>query len=274
MIKSKVLISLFVLSLCAVTTVRSQDLEVGVFGGGSYYMGELNPGKQFFFTQPTFGGVLRWNFDERWALKINGLRGKLAGDDAVSKVNEMRNLRFTSSFTEISTVIEFNFFPYFTGSNISYFTPFLFVGPDFFIFKPEAEFNGEMISLRDIGTEGQNINGDKYSLYGFAFAFGMGFKYSVNNRLGLGIEWGLRKTYTDYIDDISTTYYIDFNQIDPDDIGAAEFLSDPSSVKHEPGMQRGNSQNNDWYSIAGFTLTYRFSIGEKSTCADFENSKN
>jgi hypothetical protein len=84
----------------------------------------------------------------------------------------------------------------------------------------------------------------------------------------------MRKTFTDYIDDISTMYYIDYNTLPSGDIGAAEFLSDPSSVKHEPGMQRGNSQNNDWYSVAGITLTYRFSIGEKSTCSDFENSKN
>jgi hypothetical protein len=253
--------------------VQSQDLDIGPFAGGSYYLGELNPGRQFFFTNPAFGGILRWNIDDRWAVRFNGIHGKLSGDDAVSKANEMRNLRFSSSLTEISTVLEFNFFPYFTGSRINYITPYLFVGPGFFIFDPEAEYNGEMVSLRDIGTEGQVNNEDKYSLYGFAVAFGMGFKYSINGRLGLGLEWGLRKTFTDYIDDVSTMYYIDFDELTPADIGAPEFLSDPSSVKHEPGMQRGNSRNNDWYSIAGLTLTYRFSIGEKSTCRDFENSK-
>jgi hypothetical protein len=273
MIKPKILIVLFALSFLSQGVVRSQDLDVGVFGGGSYYLGELNPGKQFLFTKPAFGGVIRWNLDDRWAFRINGYRGKLEGDDAISKVNELRNLRFSSSFTEISSLLEFNFFPYFTGSNITYFTPYLFVGPGFFIFKPEAEFDGEMISLRDIGTEGQT-NDERYSLYGFAVAFGMGVKYSINGRIGLGLEWGMRKTFTDYIDDISTMYYIDYNTLPSGDIGAAEFLSDPSSVKHEPGMQRGNSQNNDWYSVAGITLTYRFSIGEKSTCSDFENSKN
>ncbi len=272
MIKPKILIALFTLSFLFQGVVQSQDLEVGVLGGGSYYMGELNPGKQFLFTQPAFGGIVRWNLDDRWAVKLSALRGKLEGDDAVSKVNEMRNLRFTSSLTEISAVIEFNFFPYFTGSNITYFSPYLFVGPGFFFFNPKAEFQGETVSLRDMGTEGQK-KGNSYSLSGFAAVFGMGLKYSINNRLGLGLEWGLRKTFTDYIDDISTTYYIDFDELTPGDIGIAEFLSDPSPVKHKPGMQRGNSQNNDWYSFVGLTFTYRFSLSEKSTCSDFENSR-
>ena len=273
MANPKILILFFAMTFSLIGHVISQDIELGVFGGGSYYLGELNPGQQFLFTNPAIGGVIRWNFDDRWALKLNGYRGKLSGDDAVSKVNEMRNLRFSSTLTEISTAIEFNFFPYFTGSNITYLTPYLFVGPGFFIFNPEAEYDGEMISLRDIGTEGQSRE-ERYSLYGFAAVFGMGFKYSINGRLGLGFEWGMRKTFTDYIDDISTTYYIEFDDLSPGEIGRAQFLSDPSSIKHKPEMQRGNSQNNDWYSFAGITLTYRFTIGEKSTCSDFEHSNN
>jgi hypothetical protein len=273
MIKPKILITLLAIGLLFNNAVRSQDLEIGLFGGGSYYLGELNPGKQFTFTKPAFGGVLKYAHTDRWTFRINVLSGKVAGDDAVSKVNEMRNLRFTSSITEISAVAEFNFFPYFTGSNITYFTPYLFVGPGFFFFNPKAEFQGEKISLRDMGTEGQ-IEGNGYNISAFAAVFGMGFKYSINGRLGLGLEWGLRKSFTDYIDDISTTYYVDFDKLSPGEIGVAEFLSDPSPVKHKPGMQRGNSQNNDWYSFAGVTLSYRFSIGEKSTCSDFEKSKN
>lgn len=269
MIKPRILITLLAISLLFKGAVQSQDLEFGVFGGGSYYLGELNPGKQFYFTQPAFGGVLKYAQSDRWVFRLNALRGKVAGDDAVSKVNEMRNLRFSSTITEISLLAEFNFFPYFTGSNINYITPYMFVGPGVFFFKPKAEFQGESVSLHDLGTEGQ-VEGNSYSLSAFAVAFGMGVKYSINGRLGLGLEWGLRKSFTDYIDDISTTYYVDFDKLSPDEIGVAEFLSDPSTVKHKPEMQRGNSQNNDWYSFAGITLTYRFTVGEKSSCADFQ----
>ncbi len=251
----------------------AQDIDIGVFGGGSYYLGELNPGNQFLFTRPAYGGLIRFNFDTRWAMRMQVLQGQIAGDDAVSGANTLRNLRFTSPLTELSGVVEFNFLDYFTGSMNNYFSPYLFGGPGFFIFNPKADYDGETINLRDITTEGQTNNG-KYSLYGLSAVFGFGMKYSLNNRFGLGLEWGMRKTFTDYLDDVSTTYYLDFNQLNPDQIGAPEVLSDPSPVKHLPGMQRGDPHNNDWYSFAGLTLTYRFTIGEKSTCSDFENVKN
>lgn len=250
---------------------QAQDIDLGVFGGGSYYLGELNPGRQFLFTRPAYGGLLRFNFDSRWAMRAQVLKGEIAGDDAVSGVNTMRNLRFTSSLSELSVLLEFNFLDYFTGSFNNYFSPYLFVGPGFFIFNPKTDYNGETITLRDITTEGQT---DKYSLYGISAAFGLGLKYSLNSRIGVGLEWGMRKTFTDYLDDVSTDYYIDFNQLSPGEIQAPQVLSDPSPVKHLPGMQRGDPQNNDWYSFAGITLTYRFTIGEKSTCPDFENVKN
>jgi hypothetical protein len=271
MFKIRILFLLMIcLSLSAVPA-KGQEMEIGVFGGGSYYLGELNPGKQLYFTRPAFGGIARINYDTRWAIRLSAFTGQVAGDDAVSGANVNRNLRFQSSVTEISTQVEFNFFDYFTGSKLNYFTPYLFAGPGFFIYNPKVNYNGEMVSLVNLRTEGQTKN---YSLYGLAATFGFGFKYSINSRLGLGFEWGMRKTNTDYLDDVSTVYYLDFENLSAADIDAAEFLSDPSPIKHKPDMQRGNPENNDWYAIVGATLTYRFTIGEKSTCSDFEYSKN
>ncbi|MBE0637885.1 MAG: hypothetical protein IH598_05145 [Bacteroidales bacterium] len=259
----------FILMFISFYPVKGQDIDIGVFGGGSYYLGELNPGKQFLFTRPAIGGLVRFNFNDRWAMRGQLIRGEVAGDDAVSKVNEMRNLRFSSNISELSALVEFNFLEYFSGSHVYYFSPFLFTGPAFFSFSPKTEYQGETIDLRDIGTEGQGEE-DQYSLFSFAMAFGFGFKYSLTNRLGMTAEWGMRKTFTDYLDDISGNYYVDFNQLSPDEIRTRQVLSDPSPIKHQPGMQRGNPQNNDWYSFAGITLIYRFTIGEKSTCVDFD----
>ncbi len=247
----------------------SQMMEIGGLAGGTYYLGELNPGKQFLFTQPAFGGLLRLNIDDRWSARLNILRGTIAGDDAVSQVNESRNLRFRSNITEISFITEFNFLEFFVGSKKNYFSPFLFAGPGYFTFNPKAPYQGTDVELRGLGTEGVP---DKYNLYGVSVVFGFGFKYSLTKNIGLGLEWGLRKTFTDYLDDISETYHVDFNDFDNvQEVGAPEFLSDPSGTKHLPGMQRGNPQNNDWYSFAGLSVTYRFVLGEKTTCRDFEN---
>jgi hypothetical protein len=253
--------------------LQAQLVDIGILGGGTYYLGDLNPGRQFLLTKPAYGGLMRFVFDDRWSARFTLLRGEIAGDDALSRANELRNLRFKSSITELSLTAELNFLEYFTGSQIYYFSPYLFAGPAFFIFNPKAPYQGEMLELRELATEGQIADADKYSLYGAAVVFGFGVKYSISQRLGLGVEWGLRKTFTDYLDDVSTNYYIDFAAIDPNNISAREMLSDPSGVKHAPGMQRGNSETNDWYSFAGITLTYRFRLGEKTTCVDFDYNK-
>jgi hypothetical protein len=78
----------------------------------------------------------------------------------------------------------------------------------------------------------------------------------------------MRKTFTDYLDDISQKYYIDFDTVG--EIGEDQTLSDPSDIKHQPGQYRGNPDNNDWYSYAGLTISYRFRLGEKTTCQEFE----
>jgi hypothetical protein len=248
--------------------IKAQDIDIGVFTGGSYYLGELNPGRQFFFTRPAFGGLMRFNINNRFAIRGQLVRGEVAGDDLVSKANELRNLRFTSPVSELSATLEFNFLEYMSGSHVNYFSPFLFVGPAFFSFNPQTQFKGQTISLRDIGTEGQ-IEESKYNLFAFALVFGFGFRYSLSNRLGFSLEWGMRKTTTDYIDDVSGNYHVDFSQLEANQIRMRDILSDPAPIKHQPGMQRGNPQNNDWYSFAGITLTYRFTIGESSTCVHF-----
>jgi hypothetical protein len=269
------IIKIFILfaATLTITTSQAQVVDIGVLAGGTYYLGDLNPQKQFLLTKPAYGGLIRFVFDDRWSARFNLMHGEVAGDDALSHANDLRNLRFNSSITELSFTGEFNFLEYFTGSQIHYFSPYLFAGPAFFIFNPKAPYQGKMVALRDLHTEGQIADAKRYSLYSGAVIFGFGVKYSIKKRLGLGIEWGMRKTFTDYLDDVSTNYYIDFSNLTPGDIDAREMLSDPSATKHAPGMQRGNSENNDWYSFAGITLTYRFRLGEKTTCVDFDYNK-
>lgn len=266
------IIKIFLLFASALTisVSQAQVVDIGLLGGGTYYLGDLNPHRQFLLTKPAYGGLIRFVIDDRWSARFSLMRGQIAGDDAISGTNELRNLRFRSSITELSLTAEINFLEYFTGSQIYYFSPYLFAGPAFFIFNPKAPYQGEMLALRDLSTEGQKSDSDKYSLYGGAVVFGFGIKYSINKRLGLAVEWGMRKTFTDYLDDVSTNYYIDFSSLTPEDIDASVMLSDPSAIKHVPGMQRGNSENNDWYSFAGVTITYRFRLGEKTTCVDFD----
>jgi len=110
-------ITLIIILLVAGMGLQAQKtLEVGVFGGGSYYVGDLNPGMPFLMSKPAYGLVARFNLDPRWTVRLSGYRGKIAGDDNISNAMANRDLRFESNITDISAVVELNFFNYITGS--------------------------------------------------------------------------------------------------------------------------------------------------------------
>ncbi|MFK5855726.1 MAG: DUF6089 family protein [Bacteroidota bacterium] len=244
---------------------NAQTFEVGGFVGTSYYLGELNPGLPYNQTQLAYGGLLRYNVNSRWAVKFSYYRGKVQGSDATGGSVVNRDLSFKSKINDFSLVAEFNFWEYFTGSKKSFFTPFIFGGISYFTFKPES-IDG--VGLQPIGTEGQNAGFDgrsPYNQYSFAIPFGFGIKYSITERLGLAFEWGMRKTFTDYIDDISTTYYLVGSTINPDNTG--QVLSDPT-MNHDPNMQRGDDKTNDWYNYTGVTITYKFDLRSKKGCSN------
>lgn len=243
---------------------HSQTLETGLFTGASYYLGDINPGKHFDQSLFSMGAVARYNKDNRWAFRLNLLFGTVQASDLYRKAIEDRFLAFTSKITEFSGLVEFNFFPYETGHEKHRYTPYIFAGLGFFFFEPQL---GEY-KLREYGTEGQNIgfNGrSPYAERGLVIPFGVGFKYSLTEKIGLSIEWGMRKTFTDYIDDVSSTYYLDASSYPNPDIYVV--LSDPSLI-HQADMERGNPQTKDWYNFYGLTLTYKFNIG-KTVCANY-----
>jgi hypothetical protein len=242
----------------------AQKNELGLFLGGSYYIGDLNPIKQFHKTQPAAGLVYRRNLNYRQTLKYAINYGKLTASDAQSKdvAQKNRNLNFTSTLWEATAQYEFNFFQYETGNWQIPASPFVFIGLSAFRFNPQANVNGSYVDLRNLGTEGQGTtyyNRKKYSTIQASIPFGIGFKGTVAKHLSIAAEWGMRKTFTDYIDDVSKTY------VDPTILAAekgtlAAELSNRSNLGYVTGTdrQRGNSKNKDWYSFAGITVAYKF----------------
>lgn len=238
--------------------IYAQTMEVGLFGGGSYYLGDINPGMHFQQIKPAVGVIARYNHDTRWSLRLSALTGKVAGSDFISKKVLNRNLVFESPISEIATVVEFNFFPYVNGSAYNYFTPYIFGGASVFWFNPQL--GGE--KLAEFKLEGQT---EAYKRSGLAIPFGIGVKYSVSQNIGLGFEWGMRKTFTDYIDDISTIYP-DIPIADQADFRYD--LSDPTGL-HSPFELRGNPKTMDWFNFVGISITVEFDIFNKTTCVDF-----
>lgn len=256
----------FILIFCLFHSSNSQDLEVGLSGGGAYYIGDLNQGLHFRNTMPAYGLVVRYTIDTRWCVRMSGGLATVKGNSSAQSVLPDAGLSFSSKITDITAVVEFNFFSYFTGSARSVVTPYIFGGLGFFMFKPEA--GG--LDLRSLGTEGQNEGYSgraPYATTGLSFPFGLGGKFSLSKRLSLQVYWEMHKTFTDYIDDISTTYYLDGRLIQTGDLPA--IMSDPNR-NHTPGMQRGNPNTQDWYALFGLSLTYTFDLTSSKKCRNEE----
>ena len=248
------------------------SLEAGISGGYSYYNGDLVPGTPFVMPKPAYGLIARYNFGDRWTAKITYIHGKVAGDDAKTEAVKNRNLNFTTAIDDISLMGEFNFMEYSTGSKKHKFTPYITAGIGFFFFKPTTKYNGQVYDLRSLGTEGQNIGYDgrkPYKKYNFAAVFGLGFKYSLAKRFGLSAEWSMHRTFTDYLDDVSRTYYLDGASLDPNNLTAEQYFSDPT-LSHKPGEQRGNSGTKDWFGIASISVTYKLEFNKNQGCKNLQ----
>lgn len=252
------------------TFLFAQWDELGFQLGVSNYKGELSANLfNTDFLHPAGGIFYRHNINRRWAYRIMASYGYISGDDSKSKIayNVNRNLSFESSIIDASGFFEFNFLPYETGTKEKRlkFTPYLFSGLSIFRFNPKAELNGRLIPLRDLGTEGQNIPGNStYSLTSYALPIGGGVKVSLGN-IGIALEVCARRTYTDYLDDVSTIYP-DKNALLTYGGPEAVLFSDRSLPSPNPsdslntiypGKQRGSSENDDWYIFTGITIFFR-----------------
>lgn len=258
---------LILITICGSLAVSAQKTnELGIFLGGSYYIGDLNPtGHLNSLTRPAVGLVYRHNLGYRVSFAGTAMFGSVQGIDArtSSYEQQQRNLSFRSRIYELAARCEFNFIEYQIGDDKHSFTPFLFLGVSVFNFNPKASYGNQWVALQPLKTEGQSKG---YLRTQVSIPFGAGVKINLAKRIGLVAEWGMRKTFTDYLDDVSTVY------ADPAALAlngpAAVALGDRSlTATDNTGRQRGNPRNKDWYCFTGLTLTFQLSEKPKSCSA-------
>jgi hypothetical protein len=258
--------SLIVLALWAFLPTRAQVNEFGLTGGAFYYIGDLNPTKHYPRDTKLAGGLLfRHNLSDRWALRLQGLYGTLQAYDSDSddSLQVVRNLHFRARTFEASAVMEVNFFKYRSKEKGGRrWTPFMFAGLAYFRANPQAQLNDTWYSLQPLGTEGQGTSArdtDPYKIDQIAIPFGAGLKFNFG-RVDMQLEWGMRRTYTDYIDDVSGTY-VDNDLLSVENGPLAAALADRSNLNSIPGFSnsdraRGNRNTRDWYNYTGISFTY------------------
>jgi hypothetical protein len=250
--------------LCPVFAFSQQRLHVTVFGGIANYAGDLQD-KKFTLDQSNLAVGLGAKYDltPHFAVRGGINYSKVEGDDKLSSdvFLRARNLSFQTRILEGNLLLEYTLF----DMEEKRVSPYVFGGVAVFHYNPYAfDSLGNKVFLKPLSTEGQGLSqypGSKpYSLTQFAIPFGAGVKFRISQNTVLSYEIGLRKTFTDHLDDVSGTYVDLFTLAQERGLKAVEMAYRGGEVKGgDPtypadGSVRGGSKYKDWYYFTGFTL--------------------
>ncbi|MEO8085924.1 MAG: DUF6089 family protein [Bacteroidota bacterium] len=264
--------SLMVSSYASAGNTESKT-GIGFSAGISNYIGDLDDNFVPRFSTPGVGLHLIHSFSPVISFRVAYYRGWLKASDAEGVINNMqaRNLSFKTNIDELSGLLRLKLASIkLRRSKFALIEPYIFGGVGFFHFNPKSKYNDTWYELHPLGTEGQYLsygnNPDPYSLYQWAIPFGAGVEKSLNSHWVIGVEIGLRKLFTDYLDDVSWNYP-DQIQIALEMGPVAAALSDPSNRSQYPEGRsrylRGNPERKDWYSYSNFHITYYFSSAKR-----------
>ena len=212
----------------------------------------------------------RYRFHPSFATTTKLSYFTLKGDDKLSEesIRNARNLNFKTGVFELQQRIEWiafsveKFSPTYSlpgkakgkNKNQQYY---LFTGLGAAYFNPKAEYNGKVYNLRELKTEGQD---KPYSPITLTIPMGVGVRFGLGTSWRFGIEASYVKTFSDYIDDVSTVYADPNSFSDP----VTSILSNPSDLSvtvgngfnwFGAGYQRGDSKQKDAFYQLNFVIT-------------------
>lgn len=262
-------------------TVGGSNLLSDLGGTGGKGMGFLKD-NNFPATRFAAGVFATYHPKNYLGIRVSGNFGKYYADDALIKskggmeeTRIARNNNVRTNITDVSVMAIFYPTAIFTraGEDMTgSFQPFISAGVGYFKFNPHGQdpANGNWVALQPLRTEGQGIipGVNEYKLSGMTVPLGIGFKYYVSQNFTVSGEVIYRKTFTDYIDDVSTKY------VDPSiyngvfsgsQLALAQRMSNKSGnhrfAQYSPGSKRGTETNNDAFYTIGLTFGWRIGSG-------------
>lgn len=221
----------FILIVLCFTQVNAQINELGIFLGGSNFIGDVGKTTYIAPNEPAFGLLYKWNRSPRHAWRFSIIQSKLKGNDLDSDVpgRKQRGFSFKNSITEASAGLEFNFFDFNLHEMERKTTPYVYTGITYTIYDGLFYAGNTTKSDSQHGTVGIPMI--------------VGIKSTISAKWILAAEVGARYTFADDIDG-----------------------SNPTNENLQ-SLKFGNLNSNDWYMFTGLTLTYTFT--EKPCyCAD------
>jgi len=287
-------LSIFALAqnICDAQTFWKRNRRVYSFGAGATnFLGDLGGANQvgthgikdfnWPAVRPDFDVGYRYRTTRNTALKTDVIYARLAGDDKYTEepFRHNRNCNFRSPVVELSEQFQYCFVRERThhiynlkgvrGWKYIQVTSYLFGGASLMYFDPHGEWNGQWYALRPLSTEGEGLipTRRKYSLFQPVIPLGIGFKFALNDKWSVGIEYGIRITFTDYIDDVSKTY-VDPKLLMQEKGPVAVHFANPtnnslpsqygnSANVTAPGQERGDPTHKDSYMLSFITFYYK-----------------
>lgn len=212
------LLASFFLAILLPRDASAQKHEVGFGIGGFNYTGDLVRDFAVRHTRPGLGVLYRYNVNNHLSLRGALHGGWLAGSDnpPYDALAQQRDTSFSTSLGELSAVVEYHFLDWKSNIRLLRWTPYFFAGVG-------VSFQGPHVEQTESYSRTQPV-----------IPFGVGFKYMVSPVWVLSLEGGVRKTFTDYLDNISEG-----------DLAVRNF-------------EYGNGYTNDWYYYIGVSLSYTF----------------
>jgi hypothetical protein len=232
----KQLLMVFLIGLMVFEAHGQQSVDIGFFGGSGTYFGDMTKTEWQKSISPAYGAFMRFNFNPRYGLRFNVLNGNIGAvgefDSQTRNANPTdQSWDFNKNVLDISLQFEFNYFKYIVGDKATPYSTYIFGG----------------VGMQSYSYNFQYIDQPSGSEVTPTIPFGLGFKFNLGKRIGLGIEAGMRKTFSDKLDNLDDPLSYD--------ITAAGIVN---QVRYTDQFH-----NNDWTSYLGIHLVYKLIYGNK-----------
>jgi len=263
------------LCLTLVVSIHAQRLFLNLDGGFANYDGELQS-KKYTFQQshPGGGAGLGYEFNPHFNLSTEVLFTRISGNDKYQSkpADRVPNLNFTSNILEWNVRAEYVFL----DLTDHFISPYIFGGLGIFHFNPYTfDSTGRKVFLQKVGTEGEGMPGyaPRYRLTELAVPVGFGFRLALSENIRVGLEVGLHKTTTGYLDDVHSTYAA-YNALVAGNGQEAAALAyragelpeqtGVSAAYPAAGSRRGDGAT-DWYYFTAIRLSIRINGNRYTT---------
>ena len=247
--------------------------DIGFSAGASNYLGDMGGNvlsrrdfvSDMKISQPRMnaGGFVRYKMNPWFAIKTNLTWIRVSGDDKLSSNpgRNGRNLNFRNDMVELGAQIQFTYYQIHNlGRSYRHhdnFKAYVGLGAGMVYHNPKTLYQGVYIPLRPLTTEG-----DEYSRIAAVIPVSGGFYFTFDKKYRIGFDLSWRTTFTDYLDDVSTTY------ADPSELPSAlaidlanrtdelNTITPAFAENFTPGNKRGDPSHNDSYLTSSVEFSY------------------